>query len=240
MTISPLSFFLQVWSIDGKKYKYSLVACVTTCLQEEVKSTCDCIMGFFAPSYTFTNLSITPYCLDMKEPFETISNRSKCMTEIARASVPKCADCHPPCKEFRYHKSSFSANWPRNNQLMPFYHNYIKGSSNAQKFSIFEDIDKLFREGNVTEGNRMLQDTSLIKDNFAKVSVYLSSVDVVVVEDHVGVAIFDLLAKIGGTLNLYSGISCIVMVEIIDFLYNIIWQYGKNKPTNSSAVTVQT
>ena len=81
--------FLQVWSIDGKKYKYSLVACVTTCLQEEVKSTCGCIMGFFAPSYTFTNLSITPYCLDMKEPFETISNRSKCMTEIARASVTK-------------------------------------------------------------------------------------------------------------------------------------------------------
>ena len=116
---------------------------------------------------------------------------------------------------------------------MPFYHNYIKGSSNEQKFSIFEQIDKLIREGNVTEGNRMLQDTSLIKDNFAKVSVYLSSVDV-------GVRIFDLLAKIGGTLNLYSGISCIVMVEIIDFLYNIIWQYGKNKPTNSSAVTVQT
>ena len=68
----------------------------------------------------------------------------------------------------------------------------------------------------------MPQDTSLIKDNFAKVLVYLSSVDVVVVEDHVGVRIFDLLAKIGGTLNLYSGISCIVMVEIIDFLYNII------------------
>ena len=83
---------------------------------------------------------------------------------------------------------------------------------------MFEDIDKLFREGNVTEGNSMLQDTSLITDNFAKVSVYLSSADVVVTEDHVGVGIFDLLAKIGGTLNLYSGISCIVMVEIIDFL----------------------
>ena len=195
-------------------------------------------MGFFAPTETFTNLSITPYCLDMKEPFEAISNRSECMNIVARSSQRKCAECHSPCKEFRYHKRSFSAHWPRNNQLMPFYHNYIKGSSNEHKFSIFEKIDQLFLDGNITEGNRMLQDTSLIKDNFAKVSVYLSSLDVVVTEDHVAVAFFDLLAKIGGILNLYSGISCIIIVEIIDFLYNILWQYGKTKPTSNSIVTV--
>ena len=202
-----------------------------------MKSTCGCLMGFFAPTETFTNLSITPYCLDLKEPFETISERSECMNKVARSSQTKCAECHPPCKEFRYHKRSFSANWHRNNQLMPFYHKYIKGSFNEQKFSIFEKKDQLFREGNVTEGNCMLQDTSLIKDNFAKVSVHLSSLDIVVTEDHVAVALFDLLAKIGGILNLYSGISCIIIVEIIDFLYNIIWQYGKTKPSDNSVVT---
>ena len=222
---------LQVWSIDGKKYKYNLVACVSTCLQEEVKSTCGCITGFYALTETFTNLSITPYCLDLKEPFETVSNRSHCILETLSIVYEKCSKCPPLCREYRYSKSSSSTKWPRHNQVIPVYNKFVKNSSNSDAFLIYEQIDQLFKKGHSAEGNHMLKGTSLIQDNFAKISVRLSSSNVVAVHDQTAVTFIDLLAKIGGTLNLYCGISCIIIVEIMDFFYNILVNYGKTEKT---------
>ena len=204
LPVNDKQLFLQVWSIDGKKYKYNLVACVSTCLQEEVKSTCGCIMGFYTLTETFTNLSITPYCLDLKEPFETVSNRSHCMLVTLDLVYEKCAKCPPLCREYRYRTSSSSTKWPRHNQVIPFYNKFVRNSSNSEIFSIYKRIDKLFKEGNLDQGNRLLETTSLIQDNFAKISVSLSSLNVVSIHDQAAVSFNDLLAKIGGTLNLYS------------------------------------
>ena len=222
---------MQVWSIDGKKYKYSLVACVSTCLQEEVKSICGCIMGFYPLTETFTNLSITPYCLDLKEPFETVSNRTHCMLVTLSIVYKQCAKCPPHCREYRYSKSSSSTKWPRHNQVIPFYNKFVKNSSNSETFLIYEQIDQLFKKGHYDEANNMLKSVSLIQDNFAKISVRLSSSNVVHVHDQEAVTFIDLLAKIGGTLNLYCGISCIIIVELVDFFYNFLVNYGKTEKT---------
>ena len=82
--------------------------------------------------------------------------------------------------------------------------------------------------------NRLLHQSTIIEDNFLKLSVYLSSIDVVTVSDHVGVTVYDLLAKIGGTLNLYSGKSFILIVEVLDLIYNILFSWGKNNPAEDN------
>ena len=92
----------QVWSIDGKVYKYNLIACYAICVQEEVKSACGCHMGFYVPNGTYTNLSVTPYCLDLKEPFELILNRTQCMIKTVEYSYENCVNCNPLCREYKF------------------------------------------------------------------------------------------------------------------------------------------
>ena len=77
--------------------------------------------------------------------------------------------------------------------------------------------------GNSTEAKALLYQTRLIEDNFAKVSVFFTSTNVVAIEDKRSMSLTTLFAGLGGTLNLYSGISFIIIVELIDLFYRILF-----------------
>ena len=181
-------------------------------------------MGFFTSTATYTNLLTTPFCLYLNESFEGVENRTASMIHMMQDTFLEYkSHCYPPYREHTYQKDSFSAKWPRKSQQIPFYNEHIKGHKYENKFELFKQIVHLKEQGNLTEAYKLLQETTLIEDNFIKLSVYLSSLDVVTVSDHVEVSSYDLLAKIGGTLNLYSGISFIPIVEFIDLFYNLLF-----------------
>ena len=200
-------------------------------------------MGAFTSTATYTNLSTSPFCLDLNESFGDVENRSACAIYVMQYAFVECTShCHPPCREYTYSKDSFSAKWPRKSQQIPFYNEHIKGHKYENKYEMFEQIVHLKEYGNLTEAYKLLQETTLIEDNFIKLSVYLSSLDLVTVSDHVEVSSYDLLAKIGGTLNLYSGISFILIVEFIDLFYNLLFsnqRKGERVDTKSQDVGSQ-
>ena len=213
-----------------------MYSCISACGQKAVEEECKCTMPFYGSTATKVNLSETPFCLDLTDEYDDIVNRTECLREVMATKYPECSEkeCHSPCKEYMYHKNSYSAKWPRKSQQIPFYYKYIEGFPYESKFNIFKTITNLYKKGNVSEVNRLLRQSTIIQDNFLKLSVYLSSIDVVTIRDHVGVTLNDLLAKIGGTLNLYSGISFILIVEAIDLIYNILFSRGKNNPAEDS------
>ena len=209
-----------------------MYSCISACYQKAVEEECKCIMAFYGATATKVNLSETPFCLDLSDEYDAIANRTECLHEVMATKYLECSEkeCHSPCKEYKYDKNSYSAKWPRKSQQIPFYYKYIEDFSYEPKFEIFKTITQLHEKGNISEVNRLLHQSTIIEDNFLKLSVYLSSIDVVTVSDHVGVTVYDLLAKIGGTLNLYSGISFILIVEVIDLIYNILFSWGKINP----------
>ena len=193
-------------------------------------------MDFYGAFSTKVNLSETPFCLDLSGEYYDIANRTTCMQKVMATKYLECSEkeCHSPCKEYKYDKKFYSAKWPRKSQQIPFYYKYIEGFSYESKFDIFRTISPLQEEGNISEVNRLLHKSTIIEDNFLKLSVYLSSIDVVTVRDHVGVTPYDLLAKIGGILNLYSGISFILIVEVIDLIYNILFSFDEKNVTEDN------
>ena len=223
---------MQVWLIDGHQFKQNMFTCGANCLRDTVKINCGCVMGFYTSTATYTNLRDTPFCLNLKDDFDIVANRSVCMNQALQPNIMKCnSNCHPSCKEYRYHKKSFSAKWPRKSQYIPFYKKYINGSSYQDKFAELQRMIQLNNEGNTSEARKLLAQTTLIEDNFLRLSVHLSSIDVVTVTDHKAITSFDLLANIGGTLNLYSGISFIIIIEIIDFLFNLLFSSTQHDKT---------
>ena len=79
----------------------------------------------------------------------------------------------------------------------------------------------MYKNGNSSDAVKLLLNTDLIKENFVKVNIYVDPSTVRSFIDQPAMTPADFLSKIGGTLNLYSGISFIVVLEIIDLLYCI-------------------
>ncbi len=114
-------------------------------------------------------------------------------------------------------------------EQLDFYRQIIQGKPFENQFSIYPEISKLLSNGNITEAKRLLKQTDLIEDNFAKISVYLTTANIVVIEDKPSTTLTDLFGGLGGTLNLYSGISFIILIELIDLLYNILFTNNERK-----------
>ncbi len=149
------------------------------------------------------------------------------MDDVINNSLQGCyKSCKPPCNEFIHNVNAFDTTWPSKSQHIDFYRDMIRGKPFEDQFSIYGDISHLAFSRNTSDvkhARRLLKQTTLIEDNFAKVSVYLSTTNIVVYRDKPTTTLTDLLASLGGTLNLYSGISCIIIVEIIDLLYGILF-----------------
>ncbi len=212
----------QIWSLDGHPYRYSLPSCFGSCMQEAAKSGCGCLLGFPLVSRTRTDLSQIPFCFDLSADVETLINRTACMMRHLANTVQDCgASCNPPCTEVRFPGTTHVTRWPRKSQQLPFWRSHIRGTDLETRFSVYERIENLTLNGSLPEAQKLLSQTTLIEDNFLKASVYISTVDVAEIKDHKAISLVDLFGSIGGTLNLYSGISCIVVMEIIDLFYNI-------------------
>lgn len=222
-----LEMLFQIWSLDNTVYRYSYQSCIDVCIQNAVRKYCHCYPLAF-PSYTEpNNWTDTPFCLSLQQDGATFFNRSTCMDMVINDSLQGCyKDCRPPCNEFRYNVHPFDTSWPSKAQHIDFYKDIIRGKPFEEQFSIYKDISALASSDNLTDvkhAKKLLRETDLIEDNFAKVSVYLSTTNIVVYRDKPSTTLTDLLASLGGTLNLYSGISLIIIVEIIDLFYGILF-----------------
>ena len=220
----------QIWSLGNKEYRYSYMSCVDICVQNLVRDECQCYPASY-PSYTQpNNWDEVPFCLSLKLDGGIFLNKSLCMTDVISINLDKCyKSCHPPCEEFRHSYNTYDTLWPSKMEQLDFYKQIIKGKPFEKQFSIYPEISKLVSNGNMTEAKRLLKQTDLIEDNFAKISVYLTTTNIVVIEDKPSTTLTDLFGGLGGTLNLYSGISFIILIELIDLLYNILFTNTETK-----------
>lgn len=77
----------------------------------------------------------------------------------------------------------------------------------------------------------------LVSDHFAKVYIYLASTSHTKLVSVPKISIAALFAQLGGILNLWSGISVVLVVEFLDFLFKVAMSSDKNndeKKTNEN------
>ncbi len=206
------------------------MSCVDICVQQLVRRECECYPASY-PSYTGpNNWEKVPFCLSLKLDEDTFLNKSLCVTQVISANLHNCyKTCHPPCEEFRHDYNTHETLWPSKMEQLGFYTRIIQGKPFEDQFSIYSEISKLHANGNVTEAKRLLKQTDLIEGNFAKISVYLTTTSIVVIEDKQSISLTALFGSLGGTLNLYSGISFIVVIELVDLFYNIFFVNTETK-----------
>jgi hypothetical protein len=160
-------------------------------------------------------------------PFNTFKYRvegAKCAQTVASQVSAEChSSCAVSCNRLEVKSTVSVALWPRPSQQLALYEKYIRGRPYDNKFEAYEKIYQEWLEtGNVSATLYALGQNNWITKNFIMVEIIRAQLGVEIVADQQKTTGADLISTIGSLMNLYSGITVIIVVELIDFLYQLI------------------
>ena len=75
-----------------------------------------------------------------------------------------------------------------------------------------------FKESNVSDWISQDQILSTLERNFLRVDIQMNHIDIILYKDIATTSLTTLISNLGGTLNLFAGITIVLFVEIIDML----------------------
>ena len=223
-----------VYEYTFDKRRYTFHGCVSVCIEYHITKDCGCkdvnLMSLFLEDETeeFKRMN---YCQDIKIQGLNGSayfDQFYC-TELYRGlRTENCTKwCQLPCKEMRYRTTTSQSKWPNRQSHDAFYTEYIKNRIYENRFTSKVDWK---RTPKLVE--------KLINENFLRASVYMGDSMYNQFVDKAAITPFSLLSQLGGALNLWSGITVIIVIEVIDLVVHII--QDKLYPDKTTVIKVKT
>ena len=192
---------------------YTMRSCTSLCVEQMIYDECHCkdttMMDLF-PEVEQEKARQVPYCEDLKLPPSEFYEFSDCAKNYHSSALEQCAiNCSFPCTETIYKTSLSQSLWPKDYDMDTFYPNFIY---RRQYEPYFGDIISWTMNPN----------TEQAQSNFLRVSVYHGDYRINAFNTSAAISQTSFLSQLGGALNLWSGITIIVFMEIIDLVYQII------------------
>ena len=205
----------------NETYIYRSGICMSSCHQKEAVKRCGCVdPNSFA---TDEQIHRYPYCGALA-PVDVMATRSQCLTGILLA--PRNCSCPLKCNSVGYDVSVSQATWPR-----PAQHDLFMKTLVKEKYrDAFNDYINSFEEEVLTYQDIKYYQERFISSNFINLEVEFASLYEASIEDVPETNVPTLLSKIGGVLNLWSGITVMLLVELAEFLFSLgyHWLFGCN------------
>ena len=205
---------------DKKPVLSESLHCRYACVQDHVMAACGCLDSSL-PVISSLDLENVSFCgvVNISDPVSTLT-RVGCATQIATEIQKSCkTDCGSPCKEIVYKVVPSFMKWPAKQYHLDFYKTMIAPKNYKDAYSVYKTISSIYDNGDHTEANQLLSSVNLIEDNFARVDVLINNDIVVSTVESPRITIYGLISEIGGLLNLYSGITLIVTLEMLELIY---------------------
>ncbi len=210
--------------MQGQKYPYTKLTCLNACAQNAVVQQCQCFDPALVVDSSREHLE-RPFCATYANDVIEVVRRMSCAARAKESvNISQCEECLDDCVEPILTTSSTLSVWPKKPQRLWFYRRLLdkKPRSFTYKYNIYNTTWGLLRAGNETAAKEILDKTTLIEENFLKITSYLQSMEATILEDKPQGTITSLMSEIGGILNLYSGVSLIVVIECLDLMYRLL------------------
>lgn len=209
--------------------------CFGHCMDTSVVDDCKCLEPD-TPVLHPTN--VTYYCMFLGSPVDHLVNNTLCRDKSLINNLPRCLDkCPLGCHEVQYRVGLQTLPWPNYETLTGFYKSFIKGKSYEDKYS----STRAFIEGNFTndweEEVMLTRSLRHIKNNFARVSMFFTDHRVYLLKDVKKIVLSELGSQLGGALNLWSGITIVVVLELAELLYRLMRRIAQFKTMDPSSVS---
>ena len=243
----------QLYNLFGIKNPYSQQGCMMACKQQRIINSCHCI---YPPFYLFfTSIPYWEYGLPLCTWFNlnnvgTVVQMTQCALDVAANSRQHCYErCKPKCARLEYTHKHSATHWPAKNTQLAFYNSVIRVNDNTtdnttsrwkrwQNFApVYEPIRDAYLAGNETQALDMLKASSLIEDNFIKVEILFSTKPVMAFESKEALNGVSFMSLLGGTLNLYAGITFVLLFELTELMVKLCQNGYKRYKQQQSAVS---
>ena len=231
---------IHIQSLSGVLHNYSQLGCIADLFQTKYLQECGCIDSNLLVLPRNKTAAEVIFCgVSANETQAALEIR--CIGEIiVNATVVEDAVkiCTPLCKELTHMVTTTSSPWPTETSQLSFYSEIIDGSSFANHFEVYRDIlyEFLTTLDSQKSLKRLKQET-LIKENFAKIEIVLPALRADLFSVSYQMSLPSLAASLGGNLNLWSGISVIIIVELFDLCLKLILS-ASNHSTKVTRVNV--
>ena len=200
----------SMFSVLNTNLRYSKIGCRFSARQKVSFYNCGCIKTGFSlrdlHDVTFDNVTS---CLDDYDLFN-------CSENVLSPNNIILDHCQDLCHKAMFHKYTNILSLIQLEETIPFYRSYIRDKSYEHRFSA-KFRGKEFSKMNDTE-RKYIYD--LIMNNFASVNVHFDLKEIVVYKEVPQYSFSSFIGQLGGILNLYSGISFVVIFELLDFIFN--------------------
>ena len=184
---------------------YTFESCFKQCYDDQLMDNCQC-SGFF--------LQRDKMCTDASLSQRQLLQNHRCLLQI-RGS--ECALCNERCEDMDYMTTTSHTKWPLPYQYQSFYQELISNKPPySNRFLKVEDETDESKSSNLsTDALR------LIDENFVKIGYYLDYQSYLESVEVPKYTLFSFLGTLGGALNLWTGITVVVVVEIIEVVINV-------------------
>ena len=135
-------------------------------------------------------------------------------------NIYECREqCGRPCEEVSNHAEMSMVPWPGFKNRVAFYNEFIKGQSFEDKFRNFSERieEKPIRNNSLD----FLALQRVITEAFLQVTIKLKDQEIVMQTQVPKLDFVSLWSQMGGALNLYAGITFVVLVELIEMIYYV-------------------
>ena len=190
---------------------YSQDKCFDECLQRGFLRNCNCT------SLTLLGespVSGTP-CLSVELPQADLLRNQRCSSRVKKSLTKECSYCKHACSEVKYKTLVSYTKWPLPQQYTSLYHRVIKSKPYSDKFRILSQ----------TNSSRLHDARHLVEDNFVKINFILDSTHYYELKEVPKYTLFSFLGTLGGAFNLWTGITVVVVIEILETIINIVYGF---------------
>ena len=213
----------SMWSALDHKLRYSKMGCRFSARQKLSFQHCGCVKTGFSlkdlKEKVFDNVTS---CIDDYDLF----NCSENVLSPANVDVKHCQDL---CKQAMFHKHVVITPLLKMEETVSFYRSYIRNKSFEYRFATVlkgKDYTKM----NDVERKYVYD---LIMKNFASININFNLKEIVVYKEVPQYTFSSFIGQLGGILNLYSGISFVVIIELLDFFCSFFRSFfNTEKPTD--------
>ena len=223
---------IDIHDRQGNQKSFAFQSCTRACLAGMVVEDCGCtIPDYLEQPWETRPPGILNCNSRINVTLDELLNRTACQKNIQKTRVLDCLDhCSFPCREVEFQRDLLPTRWPARSSPLSFYDVMIYGRPYQEHFDVYKTIKFLAaNQSTRAQALELLDKTTLIQDNFAKIDVFLASLTVFTMIDSAKMSVTDLFSSLGGTLNLYSGITFVVIIELIELFYMIIFRCQEKK-----------
>ena len=202
--------------VESTEIGYNMEACIIICIEAFVKDKCKCPDSPFLSQLNKMDNDKLNYCHSLHQSQSQLLTNHKCVQSQSTSIWISCfKTCQIRCITVRYTTDSTYSKWPLPGQYDSFYDQIISTRLFAKTF------DHMFMRNN-TMGQIQSIKGKIIANYFVHIEFNLNFNKYLQYEEVPKYTVFSLIGTLGGGLNLWSGITVLVFIEMAETLIKIL------------------